>query len=189
VIETMTITPVPHRVLVQLLRRNATLFQVAFAFLWSLRFVAAAGAPEVAVATAVLGGLAVRAAFRATSGLRAREALRSEEGRRFLRPVTWMTIAQLAASVVLPVIAGAVGVDRWAVPLVALTIGLFLIGFSHPLGVPAVATIGALATVASVVLPFVADGDALLAITSAAMIVALLVSSWTCVRAARIVGP
>lgn len=187
-IATVTTAPVPHRVLVQLLRRNATVFQVAFAFLWSLRFVAAVGAPEVAVATAVVGGLAVRAAFRATSGPRARDAFRTNEGRRFLRPVTWLTVTQLAASVVLPVIAGAVGAERWAVPLVALTIGLFLIGFSRPLGVPAVATSGVLATVASLGLPFVTEGDALLAITSATMIVTLLASSWTCVRAARSVG-
>jgi hypothetical protein len=176
---------VPHRTLVQLLRRNAVVFQVVFACLWSLRFVAALGVPEVAVATAVVGGFAVRASFRVTAGPRARDAFRTVEGRRFLRPVTWLTVIQLAASVVLPIITGVVGAAEWSLPLVALTIGLFLIGFSGSLEVPVVAVIGAVATVVSLGLPFVAAGGALVAATSASMILALLVSCWCCVRAVQ----
>jgi len=52
--------------LVQLLRRNAVVFQVGVALLWSLRFMAAAGMPQLPLVVAVGGALVVRAAFRST---------------------------------------------------------------------------------------------------------------------------
>lgn len=171
--------------MVQLLRRNATVFQTVFAALWAVRFTLAVGAPEVIAAVAVVGGLGVRAAFRATRGPRAREVFRTDEGKRFLRPVTWLTVAQIVGSIVLPGIAGALGAEDWVMPLVAVTIGLFLIGFARSLEVPVVARLGVAATVVPLVLPFVAGGDALLAWTAVSMMVALLAATWACARAAR----
>ncbi|MGB8859974.1 MAG: hypothetical protein WCC60_11995 [Ilumatobacteraceae bacterium] len=177
--------PVDQRTMVQLLRRNATVFQTVFAVLWSVRFTIAVGAPEVIVAVAVVGGLAVRAAFRATRGPRARDVFRTPPGKQFLRPVTWLTVAQIAGSVVLPGIAGAIGAEQWVMPLVAATIGLFLVGFARPLQVAAVARTGAAATVVPMVLPLVCTGDALLAWTAVSMMVALLTATWACALATR----
>lgn len=42
----------------QLLRRNATVFQTVFTVLWALRFTLAVGAPEVIGLVALVGGLA-----------------------------------------------------------------------------------------------------------------------------------
>jgi hypothetical protein len=183
---TMTISaPIAQHTMVQLLRRNATVIQLTFALLWSLRFVAVAGAPEVLVATAIAGGFAVRTAVRATRGPKAREVFRTPEGRQFLRPVTWLTIAQLAGSIVLPGIAGAVGAREWVMPLVATTIGWFLVAFGRSLRVRAVSHIGAIATVVPLCLPLAAHGDALIALTATSMIVALLASTWWCALAAR----
>lgn len=174
-----------QRTMVQLLRRNATVFQAAFATLWAARFTLAVGAPEVVVAVAVAAFVAVRVAVRATHGLRARETFRTPAGRRFLRPVTWLTVAQLAASVVLPIVAGLVGAERWAVPLVAVTIGIFLVGFARPLQVPPVAWVGAAATAVPLGLPLVSTGTALLAWTAVSMMLALLTSTWLCAIATR----
>ena len=174
-----------QRTMVQLLRRNATVFQAAFATLWAARFTLAVGAPEVVVAVAVAAFVAVRVAVRATHGLRARETFRTPAGRRFLRPVTWLTVAQLAASVVLPIVAGLVGAERWAVPLVAVTIGIFLVGFARPPQVPPVAWVGAAATAVPLGLPLVSTGTALLAWTAVSMMLALLTSTWLCAVATR----
>jgi hypothetical protein len=171
--------------MVQLLRRNATIVQLVFALLWSVRLVSAVGAPEVPVAVLVAGAFAVRTAWRATRGGRAREVFRTAEGRRFLRPVTRITIAQIAASIVLPVIVGALGAEQWAIPLVAATIGLFLVGFGRSLEVRAVCRVGAAATAVPLGLPLVARGDALTALTATSMIAALLASAWWCALAAR----
>jgi hypothetical protein len=182
--------PVAHSTLVQLLRRNAVVIQVVFALLWSLRFVSAAGAPVVAVgvliAVAIAGALAIRIATRAAGGMRARDAFRTPEGRRFMRPVTWLTVAQIAGSIVVPGIAGAMGHDEWVMPLVATTIGLFLIGFGRPLQLRTVSRIGAAATLATLALPLVAMGPALIALTATSMIAALLASAWCCAVAARL---
>lgn len=182
----MTITaPIAQRTMVQLLRRNATVIQLVFALLWSLRFVSAAGAPEVFAASAVAGAFAVRMAWRATPGSRAREVFRTPEGRHFLRPVTRLTVAQIVASVVLPGIAGAFGAEQWMMPIVAATIGLFLVGFGRSLHVRAVSHIGDIATVVPLCLPLAAHGDTLIALTATSMIVALLASTWCCALAAR----
>jgi hypothetical protein len=171
--------------MVQLLRRNATVIQVLFALLWSARFVVAVGAPEVPLIVGVVGALSIRLAFRSTRGPRARDVFGTPEGRRFLRPVTWLTIAQIVGSVVLPIIVGMFGAEEWVLPSVALTIGLFLVGFSRSLRVRAVGHIGAAATVLSLSLPLVASGDALLALIATSMMVALLASTWFCGVAAR----
>lgn len=181
--------PAPTRhELVQLLRRNAVVFQVAFGLLWSLRLVAAVGAPEVALAAAVIGALAVRSVARATRGLRARDAFRTDAGRRFLRPATRLTLVQLAASVALPLVAGALGAAEWSLPLVAITIGLFLVAFGRHLDVGPVSRIGAVATLVCGALPLVANGSALLAATSAVMVATLLASGWWCAHAASARG-
>ena len=174
-----------QRTMVQLLRRNATVFQAVFAALWAARFTLAVGAPEVIVVVAVAALAAVRLTFRATRGLRARETFRTSAGRRFLRPVTQLTVAQLAGSVVLPIVAGLLGAERWAVPLVAVTIGAFLVGFAGPLQVPAVAWVGAAATAVPLGLPLVCTGTALLAWTAVSMMLALVTCTWLCAVATR----
>lgn len=181
----LTALPASNRELVQLLRRNATIFQTVFAVLWAVRFTLAVGAPEVIAVVALVGGLAVRSALRTTRGLRARDAFRTPEGRRFLRPVTWLTVAQLVGSVVLPGIAGAFGAEEWVMPLVAATIGLFLVGFARSLRIAAVAGIGAVATALALSLPLLLAGDALLAWTAVTMMIALLAASWACTLAAH----
>ena len=180
----LTVAATDQRTLVQLLRRNAVVFQVVFAFLWSLRFMAVADVPELPLVVAVSGALVVRAAFRATRGLSARRSFRTAEGKQFLRSVTVMTLVQIAASVVLPAIAGAVGADEWAIPIVAVTIGLFLIGFARFVDVRMVGAVGVTATIVALALPLLATGDALVALTSANMIVALMVCAMGCVRVA-----
>ena len=169
---------------VQLLRRNAVVFQMGFALLWSLRFMAVAGVPELPLVVAVGGALVVRAAFVATRGLRARTSFRTPEGKQFLRPVSVLTLVQIAASVVFPVIAGAIGADEWALPIVAATIGLFLIGFARSLGVRLVGYIGIEATIVALALAVLARGDTLVALTSANMLTALLVSAVCCAHVA-----
>ena len=182
----MVITPsITQRTMVQLLRCNATMIQLVFALLWSLRFVSAVGAPEVAAGVAIAGAFALRMAWNSTRGPRAREVFRTAEGRRFMRPVTRLTIAQIVGSIVLPGIVGAVGAEQWFMPIVAATIGLFLFGFGRPLHIPAVSRIGVAATVAPLCLPLALHGDALIALTSTSMMVALLSSAWCCAFAAR----
>ena len=170
--------------LVALLRRNAAVFQTVFALLWSLRFMAAAGVPEPPPVVAVAGVFVVRAAFRATRGLSARKSFRTAQGKQFVHPVTVLTMVQLAASVVLPAIAGAMGADEWAIPIVAATIGLFLFGFARSLELRMVRYIGAEATIVSLALPLLSRGGALVALTSANMTAALLVSAVCCARGA-----
>jgi hypothetical protein len=174
----------PARRLVRLLRRNAVLIQGVFAVLWSVRLAAAAGPWEVPVIVAVFAIVATRRAFAKTAGLRARDEFRTPRGRAFLRPVTRASLWQIAASVVLPIVASAVGLDRWAVPLVAVTISLFLVAFSASLQLTGVRVIGWCATGVVVALPVLVAGSALVATVSGAMVVTLMVSMWCCVRAA-----
>lgn len=171
--------------MVQLLRRNATVFQTVFALLWSVRFTLAVGVPEVPAVVAVVGAVAIRMAFTATHGPKAREVFRTTQGRRFLQPVTRLTIAQLVGSIVLPGAAGALGAQDWVMPIVAATIGLFLIVFSRSLRLPAVAIIGVAATVVPMCWPIVATGKTLMALTAATMVVGLLTSTWSCALATR----
>jgi len=91
-------------------------------------------------------------------------------------------LVQIAASVALPVIAGVVGAKEWALPTVAATIGLFLIGFARPLDVRVVGYLGIEATIVPLALPLLASGDTLVALTSANMMSALMVSSMCCTR-------
>jgi len=116
--------------------------------------------------------------------LSARTSFRTPEGKQFLRPVTVMTLVQIAASVMLPAVAGAVGADEWAIPIVAVTIGLFLVSLARSVGVRAVCYVGIEATIVSLALPFLARGDTLVALTSANMMVALTVSAIGCARVA-----
>ena len=127
--------------------------------------------------------LSARRAFRATPGLRARDEFRTARGRAFLRPVTLATLWQIAASIVLPVAATSVGLDEWAVPLVALTIGLFLVEFGRHLQLDRVRILGAVASLASIALPFATSGDPLVGWTSALMAGVLTASMIVCARA------
>ncbi len=177
---------VSEQTMMHLLRRNAAVFQTAFALLWSVRFALVTGVPTIPVAAAIAGAVVVREAFRATQGLKAREVFRTTQGRSFMRPVTRLTIVQIVASIVLPAGAGAAGATDWVVPIVALTIGLFLIVFSPQLRLPIVGAIGALVTAASICLPFLTTGDALLALTSSSMTVGLFASAVSCALGARV---
>ncbi|MDO8363201.1 MAG: hypothetical protein Q7V88_09920 [Actinomycetota bacterium] len=170
--------------LVPLLRRNAVVFQVVFAFVWALRFAFVTGSPELPVVVAAGGAVAGRVAFRATRGMRARDEFRTPAGKRFLRPVTWLTVAQLVAGFALPALAGTVGADDWALPLLASTIGMFLVGFGRTLELRAVSGIGIAATVLPLCLPPLASGDALAALTAGSLVAALSASVWCCALAA-----
>lgn len=181
----MTTARTDQHTMVQLLRRNATIFMTVFAVLWALRFTLAVGAPEVIGVVALAAGLSIRSAFRATRGPRARDVFRTPEGKRFLRPVTWMTVAQISGSIVLPGVAAALDAQEWVMPLVAATIGLFFLGFARSLRVPTVARVGAAATAVPLTLPFLCSGDALLAWTAVTMMVALLTCAWAAALAAR----
>jgi hypothetical protein len=160
------------------------LIQGVFAVLWSVRLAVAAGPWEVPLLVALFTVAATRRAFSKTAGLRARDEFRTPRGRAFLRPVTRATLWQIGASIVLPILAGTVGLDRWTVPLVAITIGLFLVTFAASLQLVAVKVIGWTATLAAVSLPFIVDGSDLVAAVSGAMVVSLVASMWCCARSA-----
>ncbi|MBI4934755.1 MAG: hypothetical protein HY828_12810 [Actinobacteria bacterium] len=173
----------PARRLVRLLRRNAVVIQGVFALLWSVRLAAAAGPWEVPVLVALFTVVMARRAFSKTVGLRARDEFRTPRGRAFLRPVTRASLWQIGASVVLPIAAGAVGLERWALPIIAVTIGLFLVAFAASLQLTSVAVIGWFATATSVLLPLAFDDSDLVAAVSGAMVVTLVASMWCCARA------
>jgi len=154
-----------------------------FALLWSVRLFAAGGPWEVLAVVAVVCVWATRRSFANTAGMRARDEFRTPRGKAFLRPVTRATVVQIGASIVLPVVAGMLGFEEWAVPLVALTIGLFLIAFASSLQLDLVKVLGIGASVASIALPFVTDGSTLVAWTSALMAATLTTSVWWCARA------
>jgi hypothetical protein len=132
----------------------------------------------VGAASIVLG----RRAYRATSGLTARTEFATPEGRAFLRPVTWMSVVQIVASIALPMIASALDHPAMTMPLVAATIGVFLIGFGDSLAVPAVRTIGIVYTAVALALPAVAGGS-VVAWASAVSAAALLTSTWVTAQA------
>ena len=157
----------------RLLRRNAVLFQGVFAVLWSVRLADVAGPWELPALIGVAFALSVRHAFRSTAGLRARDEFRTAKGRAFLRPVTTATLWQVGASVVLPVAASMIGLEHWSIPLVALTITVFLVAFGRQLQLPSVRGIGAAATIAVVLLPFLTSDDALVGWVSAVMATSL----------------
>ena len=169
----------------RLLRRNAVVIQGVFALLWAVRLAVVSGPWEVPLIVAIAMVVASRRAFRSTIGLRARDEFRTPKGRAFLRPVTRLTLWQIAGSIILPIAGSAAGLDDWSVPLVALTIGLFLVGFGRTLQLTSVRVIGAVASVAVVVIPLLATGDARLAWTSVAMVCALSASAIVCARAAK----
>lgn len=175
-----------------LLRRNAALFQLVFAAFWFVRLFAAAPSPETAcvvVIAAAVGVTGARRAWRNAAGLRARDLLRTADGRAFMRPVTVMTVVQLVASIALPWAAAATGHERWAIPLVAITIGLFLIAFATPLGIPAVRWIGVVATLVPATVPLLAHGDALVVAVAATLGAALTASLWWCAVADPVAPP
>jgi hypothetical protein len=169
----------------RLLRRNAAVIQGVFAVLWGVRLAVVAGPWEVPIVVAIAMTMAARRAFRSTTGLRARDEFRTPKGRAFLRPVTRITTWQICASVVLPLAATAIGLDGWAVPLVALTIGVFLVAFGPTLQLASVRVIGTIASIACLAVPLVTSGEARLAWTSVAMVCALSASAIVCARAAR----
>lgn len=170
--------------LVALLRRNATVIQAAFATFWSVRL-AAAGEPwEIPIGVALVGYLAGRAAFRSTRALRARTALRTERGRQFLRPVTRATVVQLVASGLLPVAASGVGRAHWSLPLVAASIGAFLIVFGRQLRLPAVSIVGWVYTGAALAIPMVVNRADVTTAVSALSAAALMASTVICSKRA-----
>ena len=177
---------------VRLLRRNATAIQAAFAALWFVRGGLAAPKQIAAllVAAAVVPLISAVSTWRAIGPIETREVMHSEAGRALFRPVTWMTTAQLVASVVLPWWAGATGHADWVLASIALTIGPLLIGLARPLAAPVTLLSGGLITVAAVALPIVTSGVTLaVSMCSAlgALLTASVVSLWaTAVRLGRI---
>jgi hypothetical protein len=175
---------VDDRDLIALLRRNATVIQAAFATLWAVRLAATGGPWEIPIGVGLVGYLAGRAAFTATNGMRGRELLRTDRAKQFLRPVTRATVAQLVASGLLPIVASAIGAAPWSLPLIAASIGAFLIVFGRQLHVPPVTFIGVGYTVTALVVPLVVDRENIAATTSALSAAALLASTVVCSRRA-----
>jgi hypothetical protein len=170
--------------LITLLRRNATVIQAAFATLWAVRLAATGGPWEIPIGVGLIGYLAARSAFGATSGVRGRDLLRTDRAKQFLRPVTRATVTQLVASGLLPVVASAIGAAHWSLPLIAASIGAFLIVFGRQLEIPAVTVVGVGYTVAALVVPLVVDRGNIAATASALSATALLVSTVVCSRSA-----
>lgn len=173
------------RRLVRLLRRNAVVFQAAFALLWSVRLGVATGRWAAPLAVALIAAMSLRRAFSATSGLRARDEFRTARGRALLRPVTRLSILQLAASVVLPIAAAVAGAGQWALPLVGITIGVFLVGFGPLLQLTTVRWIGWLLTAGCVAIPLVTTGHTLTALVAAVTTVAVTLSMVWCAATSR----
>lgn len=171
--------------LVTLLRRNAALIQGVFALLWGVRFAALTGAWEVPAVVAIASFVATRRAFVATTPLRARDEFRTSQGRAFLRPVTVVTVVQIVASIVLPMFGTVLGRDDLVVPIVAFTIGVFLVFFATPLELPTVRWIGLAYTMAALGLPLLVTDELLADWVSAVSAVALLASAWCCAAATR----
>lgn len=118
-------------------RRRAVLvggaFQVMFGAVWIARGLAPLlSGVAVAVASAVLvaGGIATAMLWRRAPRPKGPVA------RRIGRRLTVATLLQLAASFTLPVLCGAIGVDRLSLPSVAVTIGILLVWLHHEIGTP-----------------------------------------------------
>ena len=171
-------------VLVALLRRNAALIQGVFAVLWSIRLALLSGPWELPVVVAAVAFVVTRRAFRSTAPFRARDEFRTPPGRRFLRPVTIMTLIQIAASVVLPAFGKVRGRDDLSLAIVAVTIGVFLMFFAVPLQLTVVRWIGLAYTIAVVGLALFTHGHTLNAWVSTTSAAALLACTLCCAAAA-----
>ena len=105
-----------------------SLFQLAFAALWLVRGTLAAGWPArlpIAIAlAAAAAGAGIWGAL-ATRGLAPQP--RGQAAARLGRAITTATVAQLAASIALPVILSAAGRPDLAVTSIAITIGILLL--------------------------------------------------------------
>jgi hypothetical protein len=111
--------------------------QLAFAVLWAVRGTLATGWPgRLPLALALAAGIAAVAAWGvvATRGLAPRP--RGTSARQLERGITIATIAQLAASCVLPVILSAAGRADLTVTAVAITIGILLLWLRATLATP-----------------------------------------------------
>ena len=167
----------------RLLRRNAAAIQAGFAALWFVRGALNLGGPSaVASALAAIIPLAFAVAiWKVTGPLPTRQVMQSQEGRELFRPVTWMTTAQLAASVALPWWAATGGYPGWVLASIAITIGVLLVGLARPLGASFVAVVGAAITLVAITLPLVASGSTLaIALCSAlgVLLTSSVVSLW-----------
>lgn len=119
--------------------------QLAFAALWLARGLLATGWPgRLPAAAALVAAVAATGGWGAlaTRGLAPRPG--GSAAHRLERAITLATVAQLAASFLLPVLVSALGRSDLTVPAIAATIGILLLWLRARLGTPGHLTAGVL---------------------------------------------
>jgi len=161
-----------------------SLFQLAFAALWLVRGTLAAGWPArlpIAIAlAAAAAGAGIWGAL-ATRGLAPQP--RGQAAARLGRAITIATVAQLAASIALPVILSALGRPDLAVTSIAITIGMLLLWLRARLASAGHLAAGVLLIAVPAGLALALTGNTLTAATALATAAILLASAITGFRA------
>lgn len=161
-----------------------SLFQLAFAALWLVRGTLAADWPArlpIAVAlAAAAAGVGIWGAL-ATRGLAPQP--RGQAAARLGRAITTATVAQLAASIALPFIVGALGRPDLAVTSIAITIGMLLLWLRARLATAGHLAAGVLLIAVPAALALALTGNTLTAATALATAAILLASAITGFRA------
>lgn len=161
-----------------------SLFQLAFAALWLVRGTLAAGWPArlpIAVSlAAAAAGVGIWGAL-ATRGLAPQP--RGQAAARLGRAITTATVAQLAASIALPVILSAIGRPDLAVTSIAITIGMLLLWLRARLASAGHLAAGVLLIAVPAGLALALTGNTLTAATALATAAILLASAITGFRA------
>jgi hypothetical protein len=151
--------------------------QLAFAILWIIRGTLATGwSGRLPLALGLATGMAAAAVWGtvATRGLAPRP--RGQAAHRLERVITTATVAQLAASCILPVIVTAVGRPDLTITTVAITIGILLLWLRARLATPGHLAAGILLIAVPSALALVLAGSTLTAAAGLAT-AAILTSS------------
>jgi hypothetical protein len=161
-----------------------SLFQLAFAALWLLRGTLATGWPGRLPIAITLAAAPVAVGIwgaRATRGLAPQP--RGRAAARLGRAITIATVAQLAASIALPFIAGAIGRPDLAVTTIAITIGILLLWLRARLASAGHLAAGILLIAVPTGLALALSGNTLTAATGLTTAAILLASAITGFRA------
>jgi hypothetical protein len=156
-------------------RRIGGFIQAAFAAFWLTRASLAIGGRAQDVLIAVFGVAVIGVftyAIRVTPGTAPRPA--GPEARRIERSVTIVTIIELVAAFVLPVIVIAAGRSDWVLPSIVITIGPLLLWLDHLVHIPRYRPIGWALIAGPVLLAATMSGAALAVTTGIAAGVLLL---------------
>ena len=123
--------------------RIGSLFQLAFAALWFARASLATGWPgQLPIAITLAAGAIAIGVWGAAAPRGLAPQPRGPAARRLGRAITIATIAQLAASCVLPIIVSAAGRADLTVTAVAVTIGMLLLWLRAKVATPGHLTAG-----------------------------------------------